>query len=216
MDIDISSKLFKAINSKEIDSNKLEWAEARLHESQSDSMKQCKNSLLIFTFLSMLWLFIKFSYVNEVSFFGVKLNNTELILLIIPLISALYFYRFVTTFCWWSDIDSILAVLYQKLVPEFSEIDLESYFNSSEFILFELENCLLYDNNDNVSKLRFIWALILSCIIVIIPLIFLFWVSYQLLYFSVFHIYLSKIVGSLVFFLTIMASINFALLIKRQ
>jgi hypothetical protein len=206
----IQAKGKKALQDK-IDPERLEWIEGILRENLVLSLNRSKNSLLVFTAISMLWLLIKFSYVEKISYSGVvEINNTELILLILPLIASLYFYRFASIIFSITALNYILKLVYNKLIPSFQSEDLESFFMPSEFITNELNLFSLFkDKKDFLALIYGLWGVILFIIVFCIPITFLCWLSYQLICFPVFKDYLSQITGLLVIILVIMSLIQF-------
>jgi hypothetical protein len=178
---------------------KLELIESILREDHALSMKQSRNLLYIFVFLSVLWFFIKYSYVQKLSFIGVELNNTELLLLIIPLILSILFFRFCSNILSCSVSSLLLLEVQANIFPSFKSESLDCvlyqkrFLNESTILNFLNEDGYLY-------KIFLIFQLIMVEMFYLMPFLILLYLSAYLIFFRVFQFDLSITIGLIIFF----------------
>jgi hypothetical protein len=178
---DVGIEFERAIQDGKISPEKLDWVQNTFRENYLLALNGAKNSYLVFLIVTLLWLSIFYSVVNKISFMEIEIINMTPVLLILPLIAAIYFYRFTTLLFNVAYLNEFLSRIYNITIPSLLKEGISCAFVPPESIVTELIHLCGYEKR-NFNSIYTIWGLTFSFIIICVPILVLSWISYLLIF----------------------------------
>jgi hypothetical protein len=177
----------------------------KLRENMEKCQSEASKAIYLFVAFSTTRFLIFYSIVPKVAVLGIELNNPRLLLTMLMFLSVFIYYRFVTLTAFAAILEACLRKIYEATYTEYSSRGLTDLLNYPSF--YGIENAIdnIGDNSDTtVYRINTAWIICIFIIMIVVPPLFLIWLSYSTI-----------VLASLNVVLTILVSVIVILLLSR-
>jgi hypothetical protein len=160
----------------------LVFFEERLWKNQTLSESKSWRSL-VFSFVTLtVWFIIKSTTLDKLSFLGMEFTQLSIPLLVLPPISAFFYYRFHCENTLNGFITEVLREYYSQKLKPFEKRNLTDLLKTPTFYNFETTLTNIADDTSSLLyKTTKMWRNIIEIIVLFIPILLMLWMLYSML-----------------------------------
>lgn len=177
----IDKRMVDAILDPETTKDHLLFFEERLRDKLTQLESKSTRNTYMFIIASFAWFVIKSASIRKMSILGMEFVEFELPILILPLIAAFSYYRYLCTFTFSALIDMILRRYYAQILKPFWERNLTEFLSPLTFLDIEQALVNLEDYPIFATKVARVWSVTFGIATLLIPAIILLYMSYSIL-----------------------------------
>jgi hypothetical protein len=189
MSRNLQNQISKIIDEDNAPIEELKAIEPILREHMNKCVADFYKSYFFTIAIIIIWFLINNSIINELEVMNIKINNQNILLLSLPLIAAIMFYRANSLFVVYQLIDSALKSIYVKIFPNFGSTTLVYFLEFPSFVTLEDVKTDLAKNKSFFNMLGFLISIfilnflpIIIIGIISVKLINIFWFSWFLIF----------------------------------